>query len=40
MAGIYDEVHARSLTEPDAFWGEAAEELVLGPALGSGARPL
>ena len=28
MAGRFDEVHARSLADPDAFWGEAAEELV------------
>ena len=27
MAASYDEMYARSLAEPDAFWGEAAEEI-------------
>jgi propionyl-CoA synthetase len=28
MTKRFDEVHRRSLSDPDAFWGEAAEELV------------
>ena len=27
MSGRYDEIHRRSLAEPDAFWGEAAEHI-------------
>ena len=28
MSTAYDELYTRSLADPDAFWGEAAEELV------------
>ncbi|RKQ70685.1 propionyl-CoA synthetase [Oceanibaculum indicum] len=27
MSGRYDEIHRRSLADPDAFWGEAAEHI-------------
>ena len=27
MTGRYDEIHARSLADPNGFWGEAAEAI-------------
>ncbi|CAK0764827.1 propionyl-CoA synthetase [uncultured Gammaproteobacteria bacterium] len=28
MSNLYDQMHARSLSDPDGFWGEAAEDIV------------
>jgi len=27
-ANLYDQLHARSLSDPEGFWGEAAEEIT------------
>jgi propionyl-CoA synthetase len=43
MTGRYQELHSRSLTDPEGFWGEAAEDItwikrwdnVLDPKFGS-----
>ena len=36
--GRFDEVHARSLKDPNAFRGEAAEKVSLAPEVGPGPR--